>query len=95
MKRCFALLLVACMLCAVLCACAPKENITPEEAVEVVMKDLDKLADKAESPHVHEGTYNNQPCYNIYVTVNGVSLTYVISMRGKILHSGPGQSHSH
>ena len=87
--------MAVCMLCAVLCACSAKEDITPEEAVEVVMKDLGQLADKASSPHVHEGTYNNQPCYNIYVTVNGVSLTYVISMRGRILYSGAGEAHSH
>ena len=45
-------------------------------------------------PHVHTGTYEDQDCYNIYVTVDGEAWVYVISTDGEILTKGPG-SHSH
>ena len=94
MKRLFAVVLLACMLCIAMCACQPKENITEEQAVEVVMEDLGVLVSNVSDTHVHESTYNNKPCYNVYVTVGGVPMTYVVSMDGKILHHGTG-GHSH
>ena len=96
MKRLFALVLAVLMLGGILCACTPKENITTDEAVKIVMDDLDQLAGKAEPPHVHEGKYNNQPCYNVYVTVGQSSFVYVVSMSGKILYKGLNDGgHSH
>ena len=94
MKRLFAVLLLVSMLCVALCACQPSENITEEEAKEVVMLDLGILVNNVTETHIHEGTYNDQPCYNVYVTVGGVSMTYVVSMTGQILHKGAG-GHSH
>ena len=41
-----------------------------------------------------EGTFENKPCFNIFVTVNGMSMQYIISENGKILHKGAGE-HSH
>ena len=93
MKKWIALLLTVCLLCGVLAGCNKK--ITAEEAYQIVLDDLgETLAATATSPHIHEATYDNKPCFNIFVTVNGVSLNYVISETGKILHKGPGE-HSH
>ena len=93
MKKWIALLLMACLLCSMLVGCSKK--ITSEEAYQIVLDDLgEALAATATSPHIHEATYNNKPCFNIFVTVNGVSLNYVISETGDIIHKGPGE-HSH
>ena len=70
------------------------KTITSDEAYKIVLKDLGLTADQVGSPHIHEGTYKNKPCYNIYVTVNGKSLTYVVSTKGEILYKGEG-GHSH
>ena len=93
MKRVIALLLMACLLCGLLAACSKK--ITAEEAYQVVLDELgETLAKTAQSPHIHEGTYDGKPCYNIFVTVNGMSMNYIVSQTGKILYQGPGE-HSH
>lgn len=93
MKKWIALLLMACLLCSMLAGCSKK--ITSEEAYQIVLDDLgEALAATATSPHIHEATYDNKPCFNIFVTVNGVSLNYVISETGDIIHKGPGE-HSH
>lgn len=92
MKKWIAILLLACILCGMLAGCGKK--ITAEEAWQVVQKDLGAAADLAETPHVHETTYEDKPCFNIFVTVDGLPLQYIISENGKILHKGPGQ-HSH
>ena len=70
------------------------DKISSDEAFEIVLNDLGLTSQEAGSPHIHEGTHEGQPCYNIYVTANGKSLTYVVSMKGEILHKGEG-SHSH
>lgn len=92
-KKLIAILLLVCMVCGVLSACKAKE-ITSEEAYQIVLDDLGALAEKAESPHIHTGTYEGKACYNIYVTVEGMSLNYIVSETGKILSKGPGE-HSH
>lgn len=93
MKKVIALLLTACLLCGLLAACG--KEITAEEAYQVVLDDLgETLAATAETPHIHEATYDGKPCFNIFVTVNGMSMQYIVSQSGKILHKGPGE-HSH
>jgi len=93
MKKWIALFLMACLLCSMLAGCGKK--VTAEEAYQVVLDDLGEiLAATAQTPHIHEGTFEGEPCFNIFVTVNGISLNYVISETGKILHKGPGE-HSH
>lgn len=84
---------VVCIVGVILIAQNDK-TITSDEAYKIVLKDLGVTESQIESPHIHEGTYKNQPCYNIYVTVNGESLTYVVSTKGEILFKGEG-SHSH
>ena len=70
------------------------KTITSDEAYKIVLKDLGVTSDQVSDPHIHEGTYKNKPCYNIYVNVNGESLTYVVSTKGEILYKGEG-GHSH
>ena len=70
------------------------KKIDEIEAYDIVLADLGESAALAESPHIHNATYDNKPCFNIYVTVNGVSLNYVISQTGEILYKGAGE-HSH
>ena len=97
-KTTIMILVLGCLLClvgAILLTCNnSKGKITSEQAVEVVLNDLGMTADQIGNPHVHEGTYENQACYNIYVTVNGQSLRYVVSTTGEILYHGEGE-HSH
>lgn len=92
MKKWITILLLAALLCGMLAGCGKK--ITAEEAWQIVLDDLGAAASLAESPHVHEATYENKPCFNIFVEVNGLSLQYIVSENGKILHKGPGE-HSH
>lgn len=92
MKKWIAMLLLAALLCSVLAGC--KAKITAEEAYQIVLDDLGVAAALAETPHIHDATYENKPCFNIFVTVNGISLNYIVSQTGKILHKGPGE-HSH
>jgi hypothetical protein len=93
-KRIIAALLLVCILGGMLAGCT-KEKITAEQAYQIVLKDLGAAADKAEAPHIHEGTYEEKPCFNIYITVDGMNLQYIISDTGKILSKGPGTGHSH
>ena len=94
MKRLIAALSLVCTVCIAMFACQSGEKITEDKAKEIVMLDLGILVNNVSETHVHEGTYNDQPCYNVYVTVGGVPMTYVVSMSGDILHKGTG-GHSH
>lgn len=87
------LVCVICLAAVILLTCN-NGVISSDEALEIVLEDLGVTSQQVESPHIHEGTYENQSCYNIYVTVNGKSMTYVVSTTGEILHKGEG-SHSH
>ncbi len=94
-KRLIAILIFACILCGVMCACEPKKKeITADEAVTIVMEDLGKGMIDVGEPHVHSGKYGNQDCYNVYITVNGEPWVYVVSTYGIILHKGLS-NHSH
>ena len=87
---------VVCVVCIVglIFLAQSEKTITSDEAYKIVLKDLGLTSDQVSNPHIHEGTYKNHSCYNIYVTVNGKSLTYVVSTKGEILYKGEG-GHSH
>ncbi len=87
------LVCIVCLVAVILLTCN-NGVITSDEAFEVVLNDLGITEQDAGTPHIHEGTYENKPCYNVYVTVNGESLSYVVSTTGEILHKGEGE-HSH
>lgn len=94
MKKIVAALLMICMLCGALCACRPEKSITADDAVKIVAEDLGDRLEEASAPHVHEGTYDDKPCYNVYFTLGDESMLYVVSKDGEILYKGEG-SHSH
>ena len=92
-KKVTALVLVICLLGLALCACS-KKTVSADEAWQIVLEDLGENADKAAEPHIHESTYKNKPCYNIFVTVGKESLVYIVTEKGEIVHRGIG-GHSH
>ena len=94
MKRLISLVLTVCMVCCLFGACAAKPDITSQEAYQVVLDMLGDKAETAKNPHIHSGEYRSIPCYNIYVTVDGVSMVYIVSKTGDILHSAQ-ESHRH
>ena len=93
-KRIFAMFILVCTVLVMVCGCESKKKITAGEAVSIVAKDLGTDVESMGQPHIHSGTYSNQACFNIYVTVNGISYEYVVSVFGEILHKDPGE-HSH
>ncbi len=93
-KRLFSVLVLVCLVCSFMCACTPKEEITDAQAVSIVLEHLGEDAKDIATPHVHKGTHKNENCYNVYVTIDGESWVYIISMDGEILARGPG-AHSH
>ena len=95
-KATLIILASVCIVClaAVIILTSNNGVITSDEAFEVVLNDLGITESEAGTPHIHEGTYENQSCYNIYITVDGESLQYVVSTTGEILHKGEGE-HSH
>lgn len=97
LKRTVAIFLLVILVGGLVTACGPeKEPISQAEAVNIAMKDMG--IDNSDSPniHVHEGTYKNQACFNVYITVGDVSKTYVISVNGgEIMGVMNGAGHSH
>ena len=89
-------IVLVCVVCLVGVILLTRNNgvITSDEALEIVLEDLGITETEVGTPHIHEGTFENKPCYNIYVTVNGESLSYVVSTTGEILNKGEGE-HSH
>ena len=94
MKRLVSCLILVSILCGVLCACQPKEEIPVEEAGRIMLKDLGEDAVKVTNPHVHIGTYARKDCYNIFFTLDNEPYVYVISFEGEILYKGVAE-HSH
>ena len=93
-KSLISLLLVACTLVCLLTACSSKPEITSAQAYQVVLDQLGDEAAHASDPHIHSGEYYGAPCYNIYVTVDGQQMQYIVSKYGDILHSAAA-NHSH
>lgn len=90
-KKCIALLLLVCMLGCMISGC--KNKITADEATQIVLTELGSVQPD-EAPHVHPTTYNGKSCFNVFVTVDGASLVYIVSDTGNILAHGPSD-HSH
>lgn len=95
-KRILVLFAAVCLLLTVTVACGQKKPkvITQDEAFAIIMEDIGKDAVISGDPHVHVGEYQQQVCYDFYLTVDGKSVSYVISTSGEILHKG-NDSHSH
>lgn len=95
MKRIFVLALLAVLTAGMLCACTD-HYITDQQAAEVVFADLGVTMEDASSLHIHEGTYSGKDVFNVYITVDGHSYTYVVACDGgEILKITEGAGHTH
>ena len=93
-RRIIAIAFVLCLICAVLVGCS--KNITADEACQVVYDDLGISAVQAGHPHVHEGTFGDIPCYNIYITVGETNWFYSVTTEGEIVNIAEiDEEHSH
>ena len=89
-KRIFAFLTVLCLCVGLLAACGTNDPISQEKAVSIALKDAGYKEKDVEDIHVHIIEENGAPCYNIHFTVDGVSLSYNISVTGEVLSAGEG-----
>ena len=97
LKKVIAVFLLVAIFGAMFVACESKnKGITSDEATKIALTDMGISESDAESIHVHEGMHDNLLCYNVYITADGVSMTYVVSkLDGSILSFGEGEGHSH
>ena len=97
LKRTLIVVLVVIMAGSLLIGCQPeKEPISQAEAVAIVMEAMG--VDNSDNPtiHVHQGVQSNKDVFNVYITVNNVSKTYVVAVNGgDILAIFDGAGHSH
>ena len=92
MKKWIAILLLVGILCGMLAGCGKK--VTAEEAYQIVLDDLDMDISEA-NPHVHEGNFQDNECYYVYVTVDGENMFYAVhKFTGQILNIAKSD-HSH
>ncbi len=89
-KRLFAALLLVAMLLS-LAACGSKKSISEADAKKIVLEDLGKAESEVSGMHVHVATHEGVGCYSIHVTVDGVSMEYMIhGATGDIISKGEG-----
>jgi hypothetical protein len=96
MKRSiFAILAIAVLLVGLLAGCKKDDGfIDKEEALQIVLDKIGMTQEQA-NPHVHVTEVDGLTCWNIYVTVEGKSMEYVVhSLTGEIL-SVKESNHSH
>ena len=97
LKKSIALFLLVAIFGGIFVACDSKnDGITSDEAVSIALKDMGISEDDVESIHVHEGMHDGKLCYNVYITADGESLTYVINrVTGDIFTIQEGSGHTH
>lgn len=83
-KRLLAGLLAALLMLTVFTACG-NQTISAEKAQEIALEAAGLDAKDADDIHTHVTTYENQPCYNIHITVDGTEYSYNIAATGEIL----------
>lgn len=98
MKKFTSVLLIICAMLALLAACDDQQPerlpITTADAVQIVLDDLDMDINEA-NPHVHEGNFEGNQVYYVYVTVDGENMAYAIDIYlGDILNIAKSD-HSH
>lgn len=96
-KRIFVCVLIAIMLLGLLVGCKDDGPLTEEKAKAIVVEHSGADAREAANIHVHLGENSEGVlCFNVYVTVGGKSLTYVLhAVTGEILSITEGSGHSH
>ena len=100
MKKIIALIFAVCAVLVLFAACDSSdknpvcEPITTADAVQIVLDDLDMDIGEA-NPHVHEGNFQDNECYYVYVTVDGENMSYAVhKITGQILNIAKSD-HSH
>ena len=98
MKKAVSVFLLICAMLALLAACGHQEPerlpIKTADAVQTVLDDLDITIEEA-NPHVHEGNFQGNQVYYVYVTVDGKNMVYAIDIYlGNILNIAESD-HSH
>ena len=100
MKKIIALILAVCAVLVLFAACDSSdknpvcEPITTADAVQIVLDDLDMDIGEAK-PHVHEGNFQDNECYYVYVPVDGENMSYAVhKITGQILNIAKSD-HSH
>jgi uncharacterized membrane protein YkoI len=96
-KRIFAIALMALLLLGILAGCKNDGPLTEEEAKQIVIEHSGASAREAANVHVHLGeNKDGAVVFNVYVTVNNKSYTYVLhATTGEILSVTEGGGHSH
>ena len=97
-KRIIAFALLIVMVGSLLLACDSSKSgpITDEEAIAIALKDMGISEKDADAVHIHVGTHEGQPCFNVYITYGSTNKTYVIHpISGDILEILDGAGHSH
>ena len=93
-KRVFILALIAVMLLGLLAGCKNDGPLTEEEAKQIVIEHSGASA--REAANVHVENKDGAVVFNVYVTVNNKSYTYVLhATTGEILSITEGSGHSH
>ena len=100
MKKTLSLILALCAMVILFAGCDSSdknpvcEPITTADAVQIVLDDLDMDIGEA-NPHVHEGNFQDNECYYVYVTVDGENMSYAVhKITGQILNIAKSD-HSH
>ena len=98
LKRLTAILLLCALVLALATACGGKSSIiTTEQAQKIALEAAGVSDEDAAQVHVHVGSYEDTPCFDVFVTVGSVTYEYMIDAKtGEVLYSGESDGgHSH
>ncbi len=85
MKKLLAVLIAALLMLTLFTGCGEGKAISAEKAQQIAMEDAGLAAKDVDDVHAHVTTYENVPCYNIHITVDGTEYNYNITSNGEIL----------
>ena len=96
-KRIIAIVMMCIVVLGVLAGCKKEKAITSAEAQQIVIDHTGAESKAISEVHVHIGeNEEGVVCYNVYITVNRKSYTYVVhGLTGEILSITEGGGHSH
>lgn len=97
MKKLIIYVMIAILTLGILAGCKDNSPLTEEEAKQIVIEHSGASAREAANVHVHLGEHEDgSVVFNVYVTVNNKSYTYVLhATTGEILAITEGGGHSH
>ena len=96
LKKIVIAILLVSLVGALFCGCEEQKSITDQQAAFAVLEEMGITMEDTDSLHIHEGTYNGVAVFNVYITVDGHSYTYVVSAAdATILNVTEGAGHTH